>query len=94
MAVKHGDTQLAFALLLRYYGRHGFPRNRGELHPDAAEFMAGAVYADPADLAGYDWSGRTIKRHRTEIRQPAVHASARSTLRHWSCLAGRRQSSL
>ena len=42
MAVKHGDTQLAFALLLRYYGRHGFPRNRGELHPDAAEFMAAA----------------------------------------------------
>ena len=31
--------------------------------------MARAVKADPADLAGYDWSGRTIKRHRTEIRQ-------------------------
>ncbi len=70
VAVKHGDTQLAFALLLRYYGRYGrFPRNRGELHPDAVEFMARAVKADPADLAGYDWSGRTIKRHRTEIRQ-------------------------
>jgi hypothetical protein len=26
VAVKHGDTQLAFALLLRYYGRYGcFP---------------------------------------------------------------------
>ncbi len=35
VAGEHGDTQLAFALLLRYYGRHGrFPRNRGELHPD------------------------------------------------------------
>ena len=30
--------------------------------------MARAVKADPADLAGYDWSGRTIKRHRHEIR--------------------------
>lgn len=70
MAVKHGDTQLPFALLLRFYGRCGrFPRNRGELHPDAVEFRARAVKADPADLAGYDWSGRTIKRHRTEIRQ-------------------------
>jgi Domain of unknown function (DUF4158) len=70
VAVKHGDTKLAFALLLRYYGRCGrFLRNRGELHPDAVEFMARAVKADPADLAGYDWSGRTIKRHRTEIRQ-------------------------
>jgi Domain of unknown function (DUF4158) len=32
------------------------------------EFMARAVKADPAELAGYDWSGRTIKRHRHEIR--------------------------
>lgn len=69
VAVKHGDSKLAFALLLRFYGRFGrFPRNRGELHPDAVEFMARAVKADPAELAGYDWSGRTIKRHRHEIR--------------------------
>jgi Domain of unknown function (DUF4158) len=27
-----------------------------------------AVAADPAELAGYDWSGRTIERHRHEIR--------------------------
>ena len=69
VAVKHGDSKLAFALLLRFYGRFGrFPSNRGELHPDAVEFMARAVKADPAELAGYDWSGRTIKRHRHEIR--------------------------
>jgi hypothetical protein len=30
VAVKHGDTQLAFALLLRYYGRYGrFPGTAG-----------------------------------------------------------------
>lgn len=69
VAVKHGDSKLAFALLLRFYGRYGrFPRSRGELHPDAVEFMARAVGADQADLAGYDWSGRTIERHRGEIR--------------------------
>jgi hypothetical protein len=61
VAVKHGDSKLAFALLLRFYGRYGrFPRNRGELHPDAVEFMARTLKADPADLASYDWSGRTI----------------------------------
>jgi len=69
VAVKHGDSRLAFALLLRFYGRYGrFPRNRGELHPDAVEFMARAVGADQAELTGYDWSGRTIERHRHEIR--------------------------
>lgn len=69
VAVKHGDSRLGFALLLRFYGRYGrFPRNRGELHPDAVEFVARAVGADPAELAGYDWAGRTIERHRREIR--------------------------
>jgi hypothetical protein len=38
--------------------------------------MARAVKADPADLAGYDWFGRTIKRHRTEIRQHFGSGSA------------------
>jgi hypothetical protein len=70
VGAKHGDTRLAFAVLLRFYGRYGrFPRSRGEVHPDAVEFLARAVKADPVDLAGYDWSGRTIKRHRTEIRR-------------------------
>src|SRR6266851_174905 len=61
---------LAVAVLLRFYGRYGrFPRSRGEVHPDAVEFLARAVKADPVDLAGYDWSVRMIKRHRTEIRR-------------------------
>ncbi len=47
VAVKHGDSKLAFALLLRFHGRYGrFPRSGGELHPDAVEFMARAVGAD------------------------------------------------
>jgi hypothetical protein len=44
VAVKHGDSKLAFALLLRFYVRYGrFPRSRGELHPDAVGFMARAA---------------------------------------------------
>jgi hypothetical protein len=33
------------------------------------EFVARAVKADPASVAAYDWSGRTIERHRSEIRR-------------------------
>ena len=56
VAVKHGDSKLAFALLFRFYGRYGrFPRSRGDLHPDAVEFMARAVGADQAELAGYNY---------------------------------------
>lgn len=69
VAARQDDTKLVFALLLRYYGRYGrFPRSRGELHPDVVGFVARAVKADPDDLDLYDWSGPTIKRHRTQIR--------------------------
>lgn len=55
MSAKHLDTRLAFALLLKFYGRYGrFPRSRGELHPDVVDFMARAVKADPASVAAYD----------------------------------------
>lgn len=70
VSAKHLDTRLTFALLLKFYGRYGrFPRSRGELHPDAVEFVARALKADPGSVAGYDWSGRTIERHRGEIRR-------------------------
>ena len=71
MLAKHHDSRLAFALLLRFFGRYArFPRNRGELPGDVVEFMARAVKGEPGDLAGYDWSwrARTFKRHRKEVR--------------------------
>jgi len=55
VSAKHLDTRLTFALLLKFYGRHGrFPRSRGELHPDAVEFVARALKADPASVAAYE----------------------------------------
>ena len=70
VSAKHLDIRLAFALLLKFYGRHGrFPRSRGELHPDAVEFVARALKADPASVAAYDWSGRSIERHHGQIRR-------------------------
>ena len=70
VSAKHLDTRLPFALLLKFYGRHGrFPRSRGELHPDAVEFVARALKADPASVAAYDWSGRSIERHHGQIRR-------------------------
>lgn len=69
VAAKHRDTQLAFALLLKFYGRFGrFPRGRAELHNDAVEFVARQLGVDAGSLGFYEWTGRTIKRHRAEIR--------------------------
>jgi Domain of unknown function (DUF4158) len=70
VSAKRQDSRLTFALLLKFYGRYGrFPRSRGDLHPDAVEFVARSLKADPASVADYDWSGRTIERHRGEIRR-------------------------
>lgn len=69
VAAKHRDTQLAFALLLKFYGRFGrFTRGRAELHNDAVEFVARQLGVDAGSLGFYEWTGRTIKRHRAEIR--------------------------
>jgi hypothetical protein len=38
------------------------------LHPDAVEFVARELKADPASVAAYDWSGRTMERHHGQIR--------------------------
>ena len=41
VAAKNYDSQLGFALLVKFYGRFGrFPRGRSELHDDAVEFVA------------------------------------------------------
>jgi len=69
VAAKNSDTQLGFALLLKYYGRFGrFPRGRSELHDDAVEFVALQLGVNAGSVGFYEWSGRTIKRHRAEIR--------------------------
>lgn len=67
---KRGATALGFALLLKSYCRHGrFPRSRSELPEAVVHFTARQVGVDVADLAAYEWSGRTVEYHRAEIRE-------------------------
>jgi hypothetical protein len=67
---KRGATRLGFALLLKFYGRHGrFPSGGSELPGELVEFVAQQLRAAPADLGSYDWIGRSIERHRAQIRE-------------------------
>lgn len=52
LAGKHdGSSKLAFALLLKFYGRYGrFPRGRSEMKCEAVEFVASQVKVPAADL--------------------------------------------
>ncbi|WP_308252026.1 DUF4158 domain-containing protein [Pseudonocardia sp. KRD291] len=66
---KFGATRLGFALLLKFFVRAGrFPSGRSELGDEVLEFVAGQG-APASDLGFYDWSGRTIKAHRAEVRR-------------------------
>src|SRR5690625_2627613 len=69
LAGKRGATRLAFALLLKYYTRNGyFPRGRSELPDEAVSFVARQVKVSASEFSFYEWSGRTIEYHRSQIR--------------------------
>lgn len=69
VAGKRGPTRLGFALLLRFFTRHGrFPRGRGELPDEAVAYIARQVGVPATDLAFYEWDGRTVDYHRAQIR--------------------------
>jgi hypothetical protein len=66
---KHGATRLGFTLVLKFYTRYGrFPRGRAEFPDEVVEHVARQLKASAADFEFYGWAGRTIERHRGEIR--------------------------
>lgn len=61
--------RLGFALLLKFYSRHGrFPRGRSDLADGAIRFVADQIGLPASDLGFYEWSGSTIEYHRSQIR--------------------------
>ncbi|MFI0487471.1 Tn3 family transposase [Actinomadura sp. 9N215] len=68
LANKSGATRLGFALLLKFFELEGrFPR-REDVPRAAVEYVAEQLKVDAALFAEYDWSGRTIKYHRAQVR--------------------------
>jgi Domain of unknown function (DUF4158) len=69
IAGKRGPTRLGFALLLKFFTRHGrFPVGRSELPDEAIEFVARQVMVPASDMGFYEWPGRTIEYHRDHRR--------------------------
>ncbi len=64
-----GAQRLGFALVLKFYTLHGrFPRGRAEFSDEVVEFVARQVKVSGAEFGLYEWAGRTIGRHRGQIR--------------------------
>ncbi len=67
---KRGASRLGFALLLKFFTCHGrFPAGGAELPGEVVEFVARQVQVAPAEVRSYEWTGRSIERHRAEIRE-------------------------
>jgi Domain of unknown function (DUF4158) len=55
--------------LLKYFTQHGrFPRGRAEFPDEVVDYVAKQTKTPASSLGLYGWSGRTIERHRNEIR--------------------------
>jgi hypothetical protein len=62
VANKTGATRLGFALLLKFFELNArFAVSADELPAAAVDYVARQVGVDPAELARYAWSGRTIE---------------------------------
>lgn len=66
---KTGATRLGFAVLLKFFEIEArFPRSAEEVPPSAVAYLAEQLTVEPEVFTGYDWSGRTIKYHREQVR--------------------------
>jgi len=69
LANKTGPTRLGFAVLLLFFHHEGrFPQQRHEVPRPVVRHIAAQVGVAYEDYLQYDWSGRSIKYHRAQIR--------------------------
>jgi hypothetical protein len=66
---KTGATRLGFALLLKLFQRDGrFPERRKEIAEPIVSYLAQQVGISPDNYSAVDWSERTQRQHRAQIR--------------------------
>mgnify|MGYP000898506536 CR=1 FL=1 len=69
LANKTGATRLGFALLLKLFQRDGrFPERREEMAEPIVNYLAQQVGVSPDAYRALDWSERTQRQHRAQIR--------------------------
>lgn len=67
---KKFETRLAFAVLFKYFQHEArFPDCADDVPLPVIEFLAKHLRVSTDRFDQYDWTGRTIKRHRAEIRK-------------------------
>lgn len=65
---KSGAARLGFAVLLKFFSIEARFPQQGEIPAEIADFVARQVGVEYDEFGSYDWSGRSWKRHRGQIR--------------------------
>ena len=83
-----GTGKLGLAAQLAYWRQHGrFPNEEAELAPAVVGHLAAQVGVEADALDGYDWTGRTGRRHRRLILDhlavAAFDDTAEARFRRW-----------
>ncbi len=70
VGAKTGAARLGFSVILKFYEIEGrFPAYPEEIPPAAVNHVASLVKVEPGLFGKYSWRGRTIERHRAQIRK-------------------------
>lgn len=67
---KSGETRIGFAMLFKFFQYEArFPTHKYEVPKSVIHYIAKQIDSKPELYAQYDWNGRSITYHRTQIRQ-------------------------
>lgn len=67
---KTGETRIGFAVLLKFFQNEArFPTHKHEVPKAVIAYIAKQIFSEPELYAQYDWTGRSITYHRTQIRK-------------------------
>lgn len=67
--LKRGNTKLGFAVMFKFFQYEArFPHSKSEIPKTVIEYIAKQLEMNPDIFSEYDWTGRTITYHRSEIR--------------------------
>ena len=66
---KTGETRLGFGVMFKFFQHEArFPYNKNEIPTEIIEYIAKQLEVAPFIFDKYDWNGRNIKYHRSQIR--------------------------
>jgi Domain of unknown function (DUF4158) len=67
---KSEENRLGFAVLLKFFQMEAkFPRTKQEVPKQIVSYIARLLEVSPKQYAEYSFNGRSIERHRAEIRE-------------------------